>query len=119
MAKSNTNLSNLLALYRGLVSKSRYGNDGFMFVGLVTYDAYSKSYSEPLEVYLTIGGANPGIRLDIYEKGKSITISKFHLDFNPDFINPTMIYDKNTKTLNIQGTSPKMGSYRLSISEIL
>ncbi len=97
---------------------SKFGDDGFQLQGLVEYEAFNKTTTEILDVYLIIGGYEPLVRLDIYEKGQKITLANFHFDFNPRYNNMTFEFDESSSQLIISGTdSPKLGDYRVKIKE--
>ena len=119
MDKETLNNIAIQSFKNSLENKSEFGNDGFQFKGLVEYEAHNKITSEILDVYLIIGGYEPMVRLDIYEKGKKITLDKFHFDFNPKFNNMTFEFLENEKQLIISGkNSPKLGNYKVKIREI-
>lgn len=116
MTHEMKNIAELNSFKSNLSRKSGYGHDGFMFEGLVTYNALNKTVTEILEVYLIIGGYEPMVKLDIYSKGRIINSEKFHLDLNPKYDNISFIY--NNGQLTIEGrNSPKIGNYRITIEE--
>lgn len=103
-----------------LESKREFGNDGFIFNGLITYDALRKKVVEVLDVYLIIGGYEPMVKLDINENGKKITDKIYHMDFNPKYYKDTIFkFDSSSKMLIIEGkSSPKIGDYKVEIKEM-
>lgn len=116
MTHEMKNIMELNAFKDSLLSKADYGQDGFVIDGLVTYDAFNKTVTEILGVYLIIGGYEPMIKLDIYSKAKIITSDKYHLDLNPKYDNITFKYDRGQ--MIIEGkNSPKIGNYKVTIEE--
>lgn len=102
-----------------LNNKEEYGNDGFQFNGLVEYKVAGQTTIEVLEVILIIGGFEPMIKLDIYEKGIKITKDDFHLDFNSRFTNTEFDFNSAKPSIIITGkNSPKLGNYSVEITEI-
>lgn len=101
-----------------LTKKKGYGNDGFIFRALVTYDAIGKIVTEILEVCLIIGGYEPMIKLDVAAEGRIIIDSKYHLDFNPKFNNITFKFDGKIIVVECR-RSPKIGDYKVIIEEQL
>ncbi|MFD2938779.1 hypothetical protein [Flavobacterium notoginsengisoli] len=100
-------------------NKTEFGNDGYKFEGLVTYSAKGKIETEILDVVLIVGGFEPTIKLDIDFKGRILTSTKYHLDFNPKFSKNTLfVFDESKKSITITGTnSPKLGDYEVTIVE--
>lgn len=86
----------------------------------VTYNAFGKSQTEILEVFILVSGYEPTIRLDIFEKGRVITSKLYHMDFNPAFSDNTkFLFDTESRTLVIEGTnSPRLGNYSVLIEEL-
>lgn len=66
-----------------------------------------------------MGGFEPTIKLDIYNKGEILTTAKYHLDFNPKFSqNTQFIFDSEKSSITIKGKdSPKLGDYEVIIVE--
>ncbi len=119
MDKETLNNIAIQSFKESLENKAEYGNNGFQFQGLVEYEAHNKTITELLDVYLIIGGYEPMVRLDIYEKGRKITVDKFHFDFNPRYDNMTFEFVEKEKQLVITGkNSPKLGRYQVKIKEI-
>jgi hypothetical protein len=119
MNKETLNNIAIQSFKNSVVKKLEFGNDGFQFQGLVEYNAFNKTTTEVLDVYLIIGGYEPMVKLDIYEKGKIITLEKFHFDFNPRYNNMTFEFNENDNQLIITGkNSPKLGNYQVKIKEI-
>ena len=97
-----------------IIVKEKYGKNGYKFRGFITYFAFGKVFTEILDVFLLLGDYEPTLNLDMGENGDIIKSDKFHLDFNIKF--NTMIYSNNLFT--IEGKkSPKMGDYKVTISE--
>lgn len=113
--------SSIIALNQfksSLSTKEKFGNDGFQFNGLVQYNVAGKTTIEVLEVILIVGGFEPMIKLDIYEKGIKITKDDFHLDFNSRFNNTEFVFDPVKQSIIITGkNSPKLGNYSVEITE--
>ena len=102
-----------------LKNKEEYGSDGFQFNGLVKFNVGGIITSEVLEVILIIGGFNPMIKLDIYEKGEYITEDNFHLDFNSRFNGTDFDFNSKKPSIIITGkNSPKLGNFTVEITEI-
>lgn len=112
------NINELIVFKNSLTKKTNYGQDGFVFEGLVTYHTLNKIESEILEVYLIIGGFEPLIKLDIYSKGIIIISEKYHLDLNPKYDN--IIFKFDSPNMIIEGkNSPLIGNYKITIKEHL
>ena len=112
-------MKNIIALNdfsESLLNKTEYGNDGYCFESLVTYEASNKTVTEILDIYLIIGGFEPMIKMDTYCLGKIITSEKYHLDLNPRFDNITFKY-LNNKLIVDGSNSPKIGNYKITFEE--
>lgn len=113
-------MKNIIALKNfseSLLNKIEYGNDGYSFKSLVTYETSNKTVTEILDVYLIIGGFEPMIKIDTYCLGEIITSEKYHLDLNPKFDNIT--FKHLNKKLIVEGrNSPKIGNYKIKFEEM-
>lgn len=110
------NIKALNSFKNRLYNKSRYGNDGYFFEGIVIYEAMNTTVSDIMDIYLIVGGYEPMIKMDIYSKGEIITSDKYHLDFNPRFENLNFKHIDNQ--LIIEGkNSPKIGNYKITFTE--
>lgn len=117
MTHEMKNIGHLNQLRANLINKEDHGSEGVRFEGLVVYEASDKKYSEVLDIYLITHGYNPAIKFDIFSKAKIITIDNVHMDFNPRSPHNTFRYRKGE--FIISGVSSKIGSYKISIVELL
>ncbi len=103
-----------------LKRKEKYGNEGFKFKGIVVYDALGKSITENLECVIIVGGFQPVFKINTDDSGVLITEDIYHLDFNPFYSkNTSFSYNDSDETFIINGIdSPKIGNYKVTISEI-
>lgn len=121
MSQVDNSIHALNTFKDGIKNLKGYGDDGFKFEGYIKYTVNGKVETERLEVYLIIGGYNPMVKLDIYEKGNVITLNKYHLDFDPEFWKNTVFKNEsNPNRLIIEGfNSPKLGNYTVEIEELV
>ena len=101
-----------------LKKKKKYGNDGVEFKGYAEYEAYGKKISDSLEIILIVGGFDPKVSLDIYEKSSIITSQKYHMNFKALNANSQFYFNAQNNILTIKGNSEKMGKHVLEIWEI-
>ncbi len=101
-----------------LADFEEYGSIGFSKKCFINYKSQNlKNKSEILNVSFVVNGANPSINIDVENVAKIITADIYHLDFEPRYSN-IIRYNEDESNLEINGNSPKMGKYLLTITPI-
>ena len=114
MNQEEKNIRALFDFKSNLVNSKEHGHDGTMTKCKIKYFVGNNTESEILDVYIYTT-FEPVLRFDIFENGSIITSENFHVDFNPKF--NKFSFSINTKTLTIEGNSPKLGNYKVEIFE--
>jgi hypothetical protein len=85
----------------------------YRFNALVTYYHSSKAITFNSEARVETGFDSGKI---ILKENEQCPAEKFHLDFKPKW--QTMYFNRESNILEINGSSSKMGSYKVSISAL-
>lgn len=114
----NLNIRAIHQFKNSLSNYEYYGSVGFTKICLISYKSqFLKNKNEILNVSFVVNGANPAINIDVENVAKTITSDTYHLDFEPKYEN-IIRFNENDNTLEINGKSPKMGEYSLTIKPI-
>jgi hypothetical protein len=110
----NHNLSELMSFLQANQKRTLGGKVllQYAFTALVTYYS-SKTITFETSVTVDTGYESGKVKLADNDQCPS---DKFHLDFKPEY--QSMHFDRESNILIITGDSPKMGSYKVSISAL-